>query len=257
MRRLTRGVVSLVLVVGCVLSLGGCGVMSWWPFRKPDPTPSSTAPDQETAKALMLAELESRYGVEFEAYGVGMPELLKHNITMAAHLVGDTSRYHVVHVRWEAHSLPVSEMEDDFLQLKMLPWFEEEVRQRVDAVFPQNLLLVRLSNGTKTKELAYDISWEDYQEWALRNASLGITIVIPVEPGVAKEDVQAQLSGLMTSAADLGVSVVGVEVRAHLPNEFDKASRYYNLQKDSIRGADVFDYTYGRTEMIVTNSWRV
>ncbi len=256
MRRLTRGVVSLVLVVGCVLSLGGCGVMSWWPFRKPDPTPSSTAPDQETAKALMLAELESRYGVEFEAYGVGMPEFSDPVYTMGAHLVGDMSRYHIVYTRWRASSQPVSEMEDDYLQLKMLPWFEEEVRRRVDAVFPQNLLLVKLHNGTKSKELAYDISWEDYREWALLNASLGITIVIPVEPGVAKEDVQAQLSGLMTSAVDLGVSVVGVELRAHFPNEFDKASRYYNRQKDSIRGADVFDYTYGRTEMIVTKSWR-
>ena len=251
MGRGSRVVVLLVIVLGCVLSLGGCGVMRW-PWQKPEP--SETAPDKETAQALMLAELEARYGEDFEVYSSGVPQWADPVYTLTAHVAGDLSRYHVVWARWR-HPHPVSEMEDNYLAVKMLPWFEEEAKRRVDAVFPQNLLNVKLYDGDTRHKLARDISWEEFQVWALENATVGLTIIIPVEPGVAKEEVRVQLSGLMSSGADMGVKGVGGEGRTYSAYGFDRAVKYNNMEKNNLRSTDVFGSGFTSPDMIITAGW--
>ncbi|MDR1263989.1 MAG: hypothetical protein LBK42_00065, partial [Propionibacteriaceae bacterium] len=96
------------------------------------------------------------------------------------------------------------------------------------------------------------VSEADYRSWAVENAGLEIDVLIPVEPGVTRDDIAVQLSEVFGSSAELGLAKIEIEITAYAPDD------YYELARLHATNKYVFDNNYDQTikiEFIVSHSW--
>ncbi|MDR1213188.1 MAG: hypothetical protein LBK54_03730 [Propionibacteriaceae bacterium] len=242
MTRPAPAALAAVVVLGLALVLGGCDSIF------PQSSPSTAVPGPNAVRQLMLEQLRDKYGEDFECVDLdyrlgGQTWPLKPiDYTMSARRAGDPDPWATITAKWDPHR--DDPMTDNYLEVKMAHLFTAAVQDSIDAAFPLNIAQIHIY-GTKAfygitepYDLPPGISEADYRVWAAENAGLGMDVLIPVEPGVTKDDIAALLPGAIASPYELGLSWGRIRINAYSP------TRYYDLAIPNAENKYVFTDDY-------------
>jgi hypothetical protein len=233
-RRRPTASLTILAVLVLALVLGGCDSIL------PQSSPSTAVPGPNAVRQLILEQLRDKYDEDFECTYLSYATWPFNPTTykMSARRAGDPDRT-VFTAMWDPRY--DDPMTDHYLDVKMAHLFTDAAQDRVDAVFPLNITRISLSTGRKTYDLPPGINEADYQVWAADNAGLEIDVLIPVEPGVTRDDIAALLPEIKDSPAELGVLGVRLIVTAYT------LDNYYELARLHAKNEYVFDNNYGGT----------
>jgi hypothetical protein len=200
MARWRQTLLTVAALVVCVGGLAGCGL----PFGQASPKP--TMLDKLDAQLLASQYLFDRYGQPFDCFNAfrDAGEFGPYDyFTVTCRPAGDMAPTSTFVVRVNRDG---GRMLDDYLDVKMGPWFLQTAQSSVAEVFPESAAVVKLeTDDYDLSSLPSDVSEADFRTFALEHSRLNVIIVVP-DDGKPREDLDTRLAQLCVLAPDWPVS---------------------------------------------------
>jgi hypothetical protein len=205
----------MATLLACASGLAGCGL----PFGQASPEP--TMLDKLDAPLLAPQYLFDRYGQPFDCFSAfrDAGEFGPYDyFTVTCRPAGDmapTSKFGVwVHENG-------SRMFDDYLDVKMGPWFVQTAQSSVAEVFPESAAVVKFSTlDYDLSSLPGDVSEDDFKVFALEYSRLVVMVLVP-DDGKTREDLDARLAQLCSLASHWPVAHSKVSLASYPQRRYE------------------------------------